>query len=135
MALMTWNDSFSVGVKAMDEQHKGLVKTLNELHAAMIAGQAKAVCGDLLKTLVKYTRDHFAAEETLMRRAQYQQFAAHREQHKNLTGQVETFVKRYERAETSLNIDLLLFLRDWLATHIQKSDRDYGPWLNQHGVK
>ena len=59
MALMTWNDSFSVGVKAMDEQHKGLVRTLNELHAAMMSGQAKAVSGDLLKTLAKYTRDHF----------------------------------------------------------------------------
>ncbi len=135
MALMTWNDSFSVGVKAMDEQHKGLVRTLNELHAAMMSGQAKAVSGDLLKTLVKYTRDHFASEEALMRRAQFPQLAAHCAQHKNLAGQVEKFVGRYERGETALNIDLMMFLRDWLTTHIQKTDRDYGPWLNAHGVK
>lgn len=135
MALMTWNDSFSTGVKAMDEQHKGLVKTLNDLHAAMMAGQEKGVTGDLLKTLVKYTHQHFAAEETLMQRAQYPQFAAHCGQHKDLTAQVEKFVGRYERGEISLNVDLLMFLRDWLMKHIQKSDREYGPWLNAHGVK
>lgn len=135
MALMTWNDSFSVSVKAMDEQHKGLVKTLNELHAAMMSGQTKAVAGDLLKTLVKYTRDHFSAEEALMRRAGYPQLGAHCAQHKNLTGQVETFAGRYERGEVALNVDLLMFLRDWLVTHIQKTDREYGPWLNAHGVK
>ena len=36
MSLMTWNDTFSTGVKAMDEQHKGLVNTLNKLHDAML---------------------------------------------------------------------------------------------------
>ncbi len=132
---MTWSDSFSVGVKAMDEQHKGLVKALNDLHAAMVAGQAKAVAGDLLKTLLKYTREHFAAEEALMRRAQYPDLAGHCAKHKDLAGQVEKFAGRYERGEIALNVDLLMFLRDWLLTHIQKTDRDYGPWLNAKGVR
>ena len=135
MALMTWTDAFSVGVKAMDKQHKGLVKALNELHAAMMEKQGKAVTGNLLKALVKYTREHFSTEEALMRRAQYPQFAAHCAQHKGLTAQVEDFVGRYERGETTLNVDLLTFLREWLMTHIQKADREYGPWLNAHGVK
>jgi len=135
MALMTWDDSLSTGVKAMDEQHKGLVKTLNDLHAAMIGGQAKGVTGDLLKTLVKYTQQHFAAEEGLMQRAKYPQFTAHCALHRDLTAQVEKFVERYERGEIALNVDLLTFLREWLMKHIVKTDREYGPWLNAHGLK
>ena len=68
MALIEWNESFLVGVKAMDDQHRGLANALNELHAAMKAGKAKEVTGPLLTTLVKYTRDHFTAEEALMNR-------------------------------------------------------------------
>lgn len=135
MALMTWNDSFSTGVRAMDEQHKGLVNTLNELHAAMLAGQSNGVTGKLLTALVKYTHEHFTAEEALMTRTRYPKLAAHCGKHRDLTGQVEHFVQRYERGEIALNLDLLMFLRDWLLNHIQKEDRDYGPWLNQNGVR
>lgn len=135
MALMTWTDSFSVGVTAMDEQHKGLVKTLNELHAAMLTGQATTVTGDLLKRLVQYTHQHFAAEEALMKQAGFPGVAAHCVLHRNLTGQVEKFAGRFDRGEISLNVELLMFLRDWLITHIQKTDREYGPWLNAHGTK
>jgi hemerythrin-like metal-binding protein len=135
MALMTWSDNLSTGVKAMDEQHKGLVNTLNELHAAMLSGKDKTVAGPLLDRLVKYTHDHFAAEEVLMTRTKYPKLPAHVAKHRDLTGQVETFVGRYQRGELSLNVDLLMFLRDWLTTHILKEDREYGPWLNQNGIR
>ncbi len=135
MALMTWSDSLSTGVKAMDEQHKGLVNTLNELHAAMLAARTKPWPAPLLDRLVKYTHDHFAAEEALMTRARYPNFPAHVTKHRDLTGQVETFVGRYQSGELSLNVDLLMFLRDWLTTHIQKEDHEYGPWLNQNGIR
>lgn len=135
MALLTWSDGYSVGVKSMDEQHKGLVKALNDLHAAMMTAKDRSVTGDLLRTLVHYTQQHFAAEESLMRRTGYPEFAAHCGKHKDLTGQVMKFVGRYERGEIAVNVDLLMFLRDWLMSHIQKSDREYGPWLNAHGVK
>lgn len=135
MALMTWSDNLSTGVRAMDEQHKGLVNTLNELHEAMLSGKDKAAAGPLLNRLVRYTHDHFAAEEALMTRTKYPRFPAHLSKHKDLTAQVEAFVGRYQRGELSLNVDLLMFLRDWLTTHIQKEDREYGPWLNQNGVR
>ena len=135
MALMTWSDALSTGVRAMDDQHKGLVNTLNELHAAMLVGNNKAATGQLLDRLVKYTHDHFAAEEALLTRTKFPRLSAHLTKHKDLTSQVEQFVARYQRGELSLNIDLLMFLRDWLSTHIQKEDKEYGPWLNQNGVR
>jgi len=70
-----------------------------------------------------------------MTRTKYPKLAAHLGKHKDLTTQVEAFVSRYQRGELSLNVDLLMFLRDWLTTHIQKEDREYGPWLNQNGVR
>ncbi|MGA3080077.1 MAG: bacteriohemerythrin [Terracidiphilus sp.] len=134
MALFTWGPKYSVGVDTIDKQHQGLVEALNELHAAMIKGQANAVTGPLLQKLVKYTREHFATEERMMSSTRYPGLAQHRIKHQDLTRQVEEFAGRFERGEISVNVHLMNFLRDWLSTHILKEDREYGPWLNQHGL-
>ncbi len=134
MALMTWNDRYSVGVKVLDDQHKGLVDTLNKLHGAMMKGQAREITGSLLRQLVEYTREHFASEEKLMTSTRYPALAQHKAKHKELTAQVSEFVHSYEKGTASINLDLMNFLRDWLGTHILKEDHEYGPWLNKNGV-
>ena len=135
MALLTWSDHYSVGVKAIDKQHSDLVNALNELHAAMLSGQAKTVTGPLLHKLVSYTREHFAAEEAMMNSVHYPGLAEHKIKHRNLTEQVEEFVARFEHGESTLSVPLMTFLRDWLTTHILKEDKEYGPWLNNQGIR
>jgi hemerythrin len=135
MALMTWSDKYSVGVRPMDDQHKELVQILNDLHDAMMKGHAQTVTGPLLRKLVDYTHKHFAAEETMMVSARYPALAGHRDQHRELTRQVEEYVARFEKKEITLNLTLMNFLRDWLVNHIQKTDKEYGPWLIEHGVR
>ena len=135
MALITWDDGLSVGIRAIDDQHKGLLQALNDLHNAMIQGLAKQATAPLLDKLVKYTRDHFAAEEAMLRRANYPNFANHKAKHVELTHQVEDYIARFQKGDIGLTVHLLDFLRNWLTNHIRKVDRDYGPWLNQHGVR
>jgi len=135
MAFLNWNDSLSVGVKSIDEQHQVLVETLNQLHAAMMKGQGQTVTGPLLKKLVEYTGFHFSTEEAMMARTGYPGLPSHRTHHQDLTRQVGDFVARYESGEIRLNLDLLNFLNGWLANHIQKEDKEYGPWLTSHGMR
>jgi len=135
MALITWSDQYSVGVKAIDKQHAGLVDALSGVQAGMMTGQGKTVTGPLLHRLVSYTHDHFNAEEAMMSAARYPGLADHKIKHRNLTEQVEEFVGRFEDGESTLSVPLMNFLRDWLTTHMLKEDKEYGPWLNQHGVQ
>jgi len=135
MALLTWNSTYSVGVQRMDEQHTVLFGMLNDLHEAMMKGQAQKIAGALLRKLAAYTHEHFAAEESMMVASEYAGLAQHRTLHRDLTKQVDEFAARYERGETSLNLQLLNFLRDWLSNHIQNEDKKYGPWMNEHGKR
>lgn len=135
MALLAWNSSYSVGVKSLDGQHTVLFEILNDLHTAMMKGQAQTMTGPLLRKLIDYTRTHFTAEEGMLAAARYPGLTQHRTLHRDLMKQVQEYSARYERGEITLNLHLLNFLRDWLTNHIQKVDREYGPWLNQHGVK
>jgi len=135
MAFMNWNDKLSVGVETLDNQHKVLIETLNELQAAMMKGQARAVAAKILNELIQYTRDHFAAEEAMMEQTKYSALAAHRIAHRELTKQVEDYVARLEKGDITLGVHLLNFLSDWLTKHIQGEDQKYGPWMNEHGVR
>jgi hemerythrin len=135
MALVVWTDKLSVGVKSIDEQHTVLFDTINDLHAAMMKGQARAIIGELLCRLLVYTRNHFSAEEEMMDRAQYAGLSLHKVLHRNLTKKVEDFAARYKKGEITLSQDVSEFLSDWLKTHIQNEDQAYGPWLNDHGVR
>jgi hemerythrin-like metal-binding protein len=135
MALVVWTDQFSVGVKSVDDQHVVLCETLNDLHAAMLKGQARTITGPLLQRLVSYTVDHFSAEEALMEGANYPGLAMHRVKHRELTKQVGEYVARFEKGDITLSHHLLDFLSGWLTTHIQTTDKEYGPWLNEHGVR
>jgi hemerythrin len=135
MALITWTDKLSVGVQSLDNQHMVLIETLNDLHTAMLKGQARAVAGKMLHTLADYTRNHFASEEAMMEAAKYSALAMHSLKHKQLTKQVEDYVARFEKGDITLGVDLLNFLSDWLTTHIQGEDKKYGPWLNEHGAR
>jgi hemerythrin-like metal-binding protein len=90
--------------------------------------------GTLLRKLANYAHDHFTAEEAMMAAAGYPELAQHRVKHRDLSKQVEEFAARYERGESTLNMHLLNFLRDWLTNHIQNVDHGYSSWMNAHGV-
>jgi hemerythrin len=133
MPLMAWNNTYSVGIKVVDDQHAGLFDTLNELHAAMLKGQEKSVIGGLLQDLLTYTRNHFSAEELILARANYPDLPAHRLKHQKLTAEVAEYAERFKRGEVALSVHLIHFLCDWLTQHILREDRAYSAWLTQAG--
>lgn len=134
MSFMTWNDSYSVGVKTIDQQHAGLFAMVNELHTAMMTGKAKSVVGALLEKLVKYTVEHFDFEERMMQAAKYPNFEAHHARHVDLKQKVGDFLARYKSGDSAVNIELLQFMSDWLTKHIQREDKQYSPFVTRHAA-
>jgi hemerythrin len=135
MALMTWSSKYSVGVEALDNQHKTLMKVLNELHAASMRGKAGEVAGPLLRQLVSLANEHFSAEERLMESTGFPGVAEHRPKHRELSGKIAEFVSRHEKGDATMYTELLYFMRDWLYSHMQVEDSKYAPWFAARGVK
>ncbi len=136
MPLMVWNDKFSVGVAAIDNEHKRLVQMLNELYDAIQAGRGKDALGKILDGLIAYTAGHFAHEERLFAETGYPASAAHTKEHEDLKKQVLDVQAKYRAGATGvLSLEVMNFLKNWLVVHIQGSDRKYGPHLNAKGIK
>lgn len=134
MALLSWNNKYSVGVQAFDDQHKALISVLNELHAAMLKGQAQSVAGPLLERLQSYMREHFSAEEQMMSDAGFAGLAEHRAKHQELAGKVAEFAVRHRKSDNTMYLQLLTFVRDWITSHMQKEDQEYSACLKRLGA-
>lgn len=134
MALLTWSEKYSVGIRSVDDQHLVLFNAINDLHDAMMKGQARKIVGDLLNTLIEYTREHFSCEEKMMESAKYAGLASHMIVHRTLTKQVEEFVARHEKGDLTIGTHLAGFLSDWLTRHILEEDKTYSPWMKEHGA-
>ena len=134
MALLKWTKKYSVGVKAMDDQHINLVEILNELHAAMLKGKAQSVADSLFKKLSDYTLKHFTDEEAMLVAARYPGLAKHREEHHEESRKLGEFVARYEQGDQSIYPQLLHFVDHWLVNHMLTVDKQYTQWLNEHGI-
>ena len=82
MALLQWKDEYSVGIAAVDHEHRELIELINRLHDELSASRATPVSveeffGDLLKSI----SSHFALEERFMRDEHYDQLAQHKADH------------------------------------------------------
>jgi hemerythrin len=135
MALITWSDKLSVQVRQFDEEHKQLMNFINQLHDAMKTGQGKQVIGDVLKGLISYTQNHFAAEERLMKAQGYPPYESHKKEHNQLTMTVLDFQKGFAAGTMPLSQTVMTFLKDWLTSHIQGVDKEYGPFMNGKGIR
>jgi len=107
---------------------------LNRLYDGMRSGQGKDVVGKVLDDLINYTKFHFAREEELFTRTGYPA-VEHKEQHRLLVKQVDDLRSRFKSGEISISIETLDFLKDWLAIHIQGSDKNYAGHLNAAGIR
>lgn len=135
MALMQWNDKLSVGIAVIDADHKKLVGMVNDLYDAVSAGKGADKMGRILDGLIDYTKSHFAREEAFFAQHGYPESAAHKKEHADLARQVLDVQAKYKAGATStLSLQVMNFLKDWLLKHIQGSDKKYAPFLNAKGV-
>jgi len=82
--------------------------------------------------MMKYTFAHFVHEEQLMAAVPYSGFQAHVQQHDKLRQSARVFMERFERGETTITIELMLFLSEWVRRHVVTFDRQMGEYLYTH---
>jgi hemerythrin len=135
LAFINWDDSYSVGIAHLDDQHKGLISLLNELNDKMRLGKGKEITGIIIQKLIEYAGMHFSSEERLFDEHGYQGSIDHRKEHRAFVEKVLAFQKDLQSDKLFLSIEIMNFLKEWLINHILRTDKNYGPFLNSKGIK
>lgn len=135
MALISWDDSLSVNIAEIDQQHQNLIRMINELNGAMKLGKGKAVLGKIVSGLISYTVTHFRTEEKYFDQFKYPATETHKKEHAVFIDKVTDFKNKYETRNLFLTIEVMDFLSDWLKDHIKGSDKKYSGFFNEKGLK
>ena len=136
MAKIQWDDSLSVGIEIIDEQHKMLIQRLGELSEAVENRQGETAIMKTLEFMSDYTDFHFTSEEQHMSEQNYPGLADQKAQHEEFRATLKRIVEDYEDEgpTRSLTTSINTFLFNWLINHIKGTDLKFGKFLNDKGV-
>ena len=135
-----WQDSYAVGVKEIDDQHKMLLAILNDLNRAIADARGERRLHQLLwnnfERLNEYAAFHFMSEEKLMQAhlSADAAMARHIAQHRQYWVAIDGFKQRTRQNEAGILPQLAEFLNNWWLDHIQVTDAQLGRELNARGV-
>ncbi|MFQ3573217.1 MAG: bacteriohemerythrin [Thermodesulfovibrionales bacterium] len=128
-----WDDSLSVGIMEIDDQHKTLIGYINQLKSSLDNPDEKVkTLQEILAGLFNYTVYHFFSEEQIMESIDYPFYPKHKTEHIEFTSRVIKYIEMFTSGKDEIAEDVFDFLKKWLTGHIMNTDMALGDYLKTH---
>ena len=125
---LEWSNDLSVGVASIDNQHKKLIKRVDQFLEAMKGGNGRQEILNTLNFLEEYVVVHFNDEEKYMKSINYAGLPEQHYQHEMFKIDVKSLKKEFE--DNGAGLALLMTTQkkicDWLKNHILVFDKKIG---------
>ena len=132
MSLLHWKDRYTVGVAAVDHEHKELIGLINRLYNEVAAQASKQAVVDFFGDLFKAISSHFALEERLMRERRYDQLIQHKNDHERLLDEIRDIMEDFEACDHFDEKHLARRLDAWFSRHFESHDARLHSVLGDH---
>lgn len=131
MALLQWKDQYSVGIEAVDHEHKELIALINKLHDELVAKSGEPSVEAFFGDLFTGISAHFALEERFMRERRYDQIAQHKTDHERLLDEIRDIMDDFEDHAVA-SAELGARLDAWFSRHFETHDARLHKTLGSH---
>lgn len=136
MPAMQWTEKMSVGLKELDDDHKQIIKAINQLEANAGKEARGQVVRQCLLGLRRYAEFHFAREEKVLGVTDFPGLEVQKSEHRDFIEKIRGVSQRFDEDPEDtcafINDELLTFLRDWLTHHILIEDMAYKPFVERN---
>ena len=131
--LILWKPDYNLGIPVIDEQHRGIVTTINSLYYGMQNKQAESMLAPIISMVYEYTHLHFKIEEDFFKIFNFPDAKHHRELHSELMDKLFQIRDRsiWERDP----FQLIDFLKKWWIDHICDKDRVFKEYISASSEK
>jgi len=133
--MIKWGDKYSVDISMIDEEHKKLIGILNKAVFAKEHNDNPEEIKEVLGEMVEYSHKHFSTEEACMIKFNFPEYQSHRNEHLDFTDKTIASNNKLVRGYYQIANELLEYLKQWLANHIQVTDRQYIDCFKKNGLK
>ena len=122
-----WLEDYKIGDDTIDQQHQYLFDLANQIVDPF--NDAQKTHHNVL-ALYHYVREHFKAEESLMKQCNYPGYQEHVKEHGVLTQRLREISTGIIRGQIGPDV-VMGFMRSWLLEHILGKDILFGNYLRQ----
>jgi len=123
--MIEWKDEYSVGVEAIDKDHKTLITLVNR-YLTESERKPAVLVHRLFRDLENYTNYHFHREEGLMAKCGYDGLEEHKRRHEEIRATLKAFSDKVtHKFSAEDQAELRAFLSSWLLDHVLKEDFKY----------
>ena len=131
---LAWRQDFATGVAIIDDQHRELIKMLNEASTQLTDRSPLADVARIVQGLLSYAGYHFSTEEKLMAEHGYEKHRAapaaqHIKAHRDFAEKVVAVKAQIDAGQGIPKADLESFLNNWLTDHILHTDKEFGAFI------
>jgi len=126
MTELIWNEGMSVGIEAIDEDHKKIIAILAKLTSSEHGKTSEETIDAIFTELEHYVTLHFAREETLLEQACYAEIKSHKASHQRFIDHLPTLKQEWLTKNCNdCSEKITAFLHQWIIKHILVEDLNY----------
>ncbi|MCE5187352.1 MAG: hemerythrin family protein [Planctomycetaceae bacterium] len=129
MKKIKWDESVSVGHPRLDEHRKFFIHLLNKMEEHQNDLVSSEAISQLIYQMREFATYYFALEEECLRKAHYDDFDSHKDQHRKFKEKTASFCVDIMNHKASAPREIYRHLTDWFAEHIVVTDSRIKPWL------
>ena len=115
-----WKPEYNLGIPIIDEQHRGIVSTINSLHFGMQTGYIRDILKAVIDMMYDYTRIHFEVEEEFLAKIDYPNAQKHHMLHLDLSSKLSNASRNSLLGKDPH--EFMDFLKNWWINHICHED-------------
>ena len=131
--IVTWHNSYSIGIKLIDEQHMNLIGLANKLFRSYMSGHERTKSDSIFPSIIneikEYAAYHFTTEERVMERINYSDYKIHKEEHMVFAKGIFNKLDEFNHSKNNASLSLAYYLKDWIHHHIAISDKQLSIYL------
>jgi hemerythrin len=136
MALLEWNQKYSMEIGEIDTQHKQLFSIINRLSARRKLNPDLQDVVHVLEELSDYAKEHFKMEECLMQKTGYTAYVSHNLDHRRFIERIKEFKKMLNGGNiVILTSKLAEFLKNWILDHLILTDHEFYAYIKEKKIK
>ncbi len=132
MAPLEWKDDYSVGIPAVDHEHRELIGLVNQLHEALASEKRETEAAEIFGDLFRAISAHFALEERFMREHRYDQATQHKADHEQLLDELRDIMDDHRDGKGGSIKRITAGVEAWFVTHFKTHDARLHSRLGAH---
>lgn len=127
--MIQWKESYRLGIDIIDEQHKRLFDIAEEAETIMEMPEHVDRFDDIVSILDElrdYIKYHFAEEEKILLKLNYNKFFEHKVAHSDFIERIcEMDIEQIDENQSEHGLAILRMLMDWLVEHVLVKDKEW----------